>query len=217
MMIQFTNVSVVLNGKTVLDDVSFDVNEGEFVTITGASGTGKTTLLRLLYFDLLPTKGTVQIGLFHSDKIRKREIPQLRKNIGIAFQDIRLLSDRSIFENVAFVMQVTKRKKDFIKERAAQVLTEVGLADRMNSLPDELSGGEQARAVLARALANQPEVLLVDEPTGNLDLQSGIEVLDVLKTINKKDTTIVMVSHNQDIIKQTGGRVLHLKEGKIVV
>ncbi len=216
MNIQLENVGVSFDDKVVLSDLNLEIAEGEFVSLVGESGVGKTTLLRLLYFDLMPTKGKVRVGLYSSESIRRKEIPQLRKMIGIAFQDFKLLHDRNVYDNVAFVMQVTNKKEEVIKERVEQVLTEVGLKDKMQKMPHALSGGEQHRAMLARALANHPEVLLADEPTGNLDLQTGLGILEVLKAINKKDTTVIMVSHNPEIVKQTGGRVLQLKDGKIL-
>ncbi len=215
MHIQLDKVGVSFDEKIILSDVNVEIAEGEFVSLVGESGVGKTTLLRLLYFDLMPTKGIVRVGLYSSESIRRKEIPQLRKMIGIAFQDFKLLHDRSVYDNVAFVMEVTNKKEEVIKERVEEVLTEVGLKDKMHKMPHVLSGGEQQRAMLARALANHPEILLADEPTGNLDLQTGLGILEVLKAINKKDTTVIMVSHNPEIVKQTGGRVLNLKGGKI--
>ncbi|TAK57699.1 MAG: ATP-binding cassette domain-containing protein, partial [Bacteroidetes bacterium] len=159
------------------------------------------------------TVGTVRVGLFSSASIRKKEIPQVRKMLGVAFQDGKLLDDRTIYDNVAFVLEVTKCKKEIIKERTHEVLSLVGLGNKHQKMPQELSGGEQQRAALARAIANQPEVLLVDEPTGNLDLQTGLEILEVLKSINKNETTVIMASHNQEIVNHAGGRVLHLKDG----
>ena len=216
MNIHLENVGVSFDDKAVLSDINLEIAEGEFVSLVGESGVGKTTLLRLLYFDLMPTKGTVRVGLYSSESIRRKEISQLRKMLGIAFQDFKLLHDRNVYDNVAFVMEVTNKKEEVIKERVEQVLTEVGLKDKMQKMPHALSGGEQQRVMLARALANHPEILLADEPTGNLDLQTGLGILEVLKGINKKDTTVVMVSHNPEIVKQTGGRVLQLKDGKIL-
>ncbi|MBI3195011.1 MAG: ATP-binding cassette domain-containing protein [Ignavibacteriae bacterium] len=215
MNIQFEHVSVAFDKHIVLKDINLEIMEGEFVSLTGESGVGKTTFLRLLYFDLLPTDGTVRVGLFSSSSIRKKEIPQLRKMLGISFQDFKLLEDRDVHDNIAFVLEVIRQKKDFIKERVPEVLSLVGLEKKQNAMPHELSGGEQARVMLARAIANQPEILIADEPMGNLDMKTGLEILDVLKTINKNETTVVMASHNMEIVKKAGGRVLQLKDGRL--
>ncbi|MBI5214875.1 MAG: ATP-binding cassette domain-containing protein [Ignavibacteriae bacterium] len=215
MNIQFEHVSVAFDKHIVLKDINLEIKEGEFVSLTGESGVGKTTFLRLLYFDLLPTDGTVRVGLFSSSSIRKKEIPQLRKMLGISFQDFKLLDDRNVYDNIAFVLEVIRQKNDFIKERVPEVLSLVGLENKQNAMPHELSGGELARVMLARAIANQPEVLIADEPTGNLDLKTGLEILEVLKTINKNETTVIMASHNMEIVKKAGGRVLLLKDGRM--
>ncbi len=215
MNIQFEHVSVAFDKHIVLKDIKLEIKEGEFVSLVGESGVGKTTFLRLLYFDLLPTDGTVRVGLFSSSSIRKKEIPQLRKMLGISFQDFKLLEDRNVHDNIAFVLEVVRQKKDFIKERIPEVLSLVGLEKKQHAMPKELSGGEQARVMLARAIANQPEILLADEPMGNLDLKTGMEILEVLKTINKNETTVIMASHNMEIVKQAGGRVLQLKDGRL--
>ncbi len=216
MNIQFEHVSVAFDKHIVLKDINLEIKEGEFVSLTGESGVGKTTFLRLLYFDLLPTDGTVRVGLFSSSSIRKKEIPQLRQMLGISFQDIKLLDDRNVHDNIAFVLEVIRQKKEFIKERVPEVLSLVGLEKKQHAMPHELSGGEQARVMLARAIANQPEVLIADEPTGNLDLKTGLEILEVMKTINKNETTVIMASHNMEIVKKAGGRALQLKDGRLV-
>ncbi|MBI3189275.1 MAG: ATP-binding cassette domain-containing protein [Ignavibacteriales bacterium] len=215
MNIQFEHVSVAFDKQIVLKDIKLEIKEGEFISLVGESGVGKTTFLRLLYFDLLPTDGTVRVGLFSSATIRKREIPQLRKMLGISFQDFKLLEDRNVHDNIAFVLEVVRQKKDFIKERIPEVLSLVGLEKKQHAMPHELSGGEQARVMLARAIANQPEILLADEPMGNLDLKTGMEILEVLKTINKNETTVIMASHNMEIVKKAGARVLQLKDGRL--
>ncbi len=214
-MITLSNVSVSFNYQRVLDNVSLHIKPGEFVSLVGESGVGKTTIFRLIYFDLIPETGTVEIGGYDSSSISKREIPKLRRKLGIVFQDFKLLEDRNVYENVAFALQVTGTKHSEIGNRVLRALADVGLSHKRNNMPNELSGGELQRVVIARAIVNDPVVLLADEPTGNLDPSTSIEILELLQTINKDGTAVMLASHNYDLVKKSGSRVVLLKEGKL--
>jgi cell division transport system ATP-binding protein len=214
-MIDFTNVSVSFDGQHILNDATVHIAPAEFVSLVGETGVGKTSLLRLIYFDLMPNQGTVRVGDYHSSSIKKKEIPFLRRTLGIVFQDYKLLEDRNVYENVAFALQVTGVEHDEISKRVLRVLADVGLSHKRNNMPHELSGGEQQRVVIARALVNNPVVLLADEPTGNLDPATSAEILQLLKDINAKGTAIILATHNYDIVRKSGSRILKLEEGKI--
>lgn len=214
-MIEFRGVSVMFDGEFVLSDVNLRIGKGEFVSLTGESGVGKTTLLRLLYFDLKPTSGEVVVGDYSSLSIRNRDISRVRRMIGIAFQDFKMFDDRSVFENIAFPLYVTGVPRNEINKKVLQALTDVGLSHKRDKMPVALSGGEQQRMVLARALVNDPEILLADEPTGNLDQSTAAEILDVLKAINIRGTAILMASHNLEFVRKSGSRVLQLRGGKV--
>lgn len=214
-MIRFDNVSVSYNGEPILERINLFVNKGEFVSLVGETGVGKTTLLRLIYFDVFPTEGQVTVGIFDSSSIKKSDIPKLRRTLGIVFQDFKLLEDRNVYDNVAFALQVTGAKRAEIGKRVLRVLADVGLSHKRNSMPHELSGGEQQRVVIARAIVNDPMVLLADEPTGNLDPATSTEILDLLKLINSKGTAVILATHNHDLVRKSGSRVLQLKDGRI--
>jgi cell division transport system ATP-binding protein len=214
-VVRFENVSVAYDGQPILERVNLVVNKGEFVSLVGETGVGKTTLLRLIYFDVFPTEGQVTVGIFDSTTIKKRDIPKLRRTLGIVFQDFKLLEDRNVYDNVAFVLQVTGAKRSEIGKRVLRVLADVGLSHKRNSMPYELSGGEQQRVVIARALVNDPMLLLADEPTGNLDPSTSKEILDLLKLINSRGTAVVLATHNHDLVRRSGSRVLELKHGRI--
>ena len=181
--------------------MNFKVNDGEFVFVTGPTGSGKSTLLRLIYMDIFPNRGKVIVGRFDSRKIKKRQIPYLRRRLGIVFQDFKLLDDRNVFENVAFALYVTGAKRKEINRKVLMALTEVGLSHKKNSMPDELSGGEQQRVAIARAIVNEPFLILADEPTGNLDPDTSTEIIELLKRINLRGTSIIMATHNYSIIE----------------
>lgn len=214
-MIDFKGVSVSFNGHSVLNNVSFHIKPAEFVCLVGETGVGKTTLLRLMYFDLIPSAGVVRIGEFGSDSVRKKDIPRLRRSLGIVFQDYKLLEDRNVYENVAFAMEVTGAKRADIGKRVLRVLADVGLSHKRSNMPHELSGGEQQRVVIARALVNDPMILLADEPTGNLDPVASMEILQLLKHINGRGTAIVLATHNYEVVRKSGSRILQMKEGRI--
>lgn len=214
-MIRFDNVTAAFDMQAILRNVNLHVREGEFVSLVGETGVGKTTLLRLIYFDIFPVEGTVIVGRFSSALIKKREIPRVRRAIGIVFQDFKLLEDRNVYDNVAFALQVTGTKHSDIGKRVLKVLADVGLSHKRNGMPHELSGGEQQRVVIARALVNEPMVLLADEPTGNLDPATSMEILQLLKDINARGTAVVLATHNYEIVRKSGSRVLQLTDGTV--
>ena len=203
-------------GKKALDDVTFHINKGEFVFIVGSSGSGKTTLIKLLLKELNPTKGDVTVDGKQYSKLKRKEVPMLRRKIGVVFQDFRLLKDRTVFEIVAFAQQVLEKSMKEIRREVPAMLTMVGLADQYKQYPRELSGGEQQRVAIARAMVNQPDIILADEPTGDLDPKNSEEIMTLLDEINKKGTTVVVVTHNKEIVDYMQKRVIRLKKGKIV-
>jgi cell division transport system ATP-binding protein len=214
-MIRFTNVTLAFDRHTVLDDVSFEVRPGEFVFLVGQTGSGKSTILRLMYMDLIPTRGVVTVGKYNSSLITKPEQPYLRRTLGIVFQDFRLLEDRDVFDNVAFTLHVTGTPAKDIKKRVLRALADVGLSHHRHKHAHELSGGEQQRLVISRALVNNPSFLLADEPTGNLDPLTSREILQLLKDINTRGTAVIMATHNYDLIRKSNERVLQVREGKV--
>ena len=204
-------------GKTdVLADVSFEIREHDFIGLIGASGSGKTTLIKLLLKEMNPTSGEISVDDKQYSKLKRKEIPMLRRKIGVVFQNFRLLKDRTVFENVAFAQQVIEKPMREIRREVPATLTMVGLADRYKQFPKELSGGEQQRVALARAIVNQPEIILADEPTGNLDPKNSMEIMRLLEDINRRGTTVVVVTHNKDIVNLMQKRVITLKKGKII-
>lgn len=203
-------------GTKALDDVTFHINKGEFVFVVGSSGSGKTTLIKLLLKEMNPTSGEISVDDKQYSKLKRKEIPMLRRRIGVVFQNFRLLKDRTVFENVAFAQQVIEKPMREIRREVPATLTMVGLADRYKQFPKELSGGEQQRVALARAIVNQPEIILADEPTGNLDPKNSMEIMRLLEDINRRGTTVVVVTHNKDIVNLMQKRVITLKKGKII-
>ena len=214
-MIRVNDVSVSFGNVPVLERVSLRIAPGEFVCLVGRTGSGKTTLLRLLYFDLAPGSGEVVVNGTSSLLARRRDVPALRRKIGIVFQDFKLLEERSVYDNVAFALLVTGTPRAEIGRRVLRVLADVGLSHKRNSMPGELSGGEQQRVVIARALVNNPVVLLADEPTGNLDAVTATEILQILKLINAEGTAVLLATHNEGLVRQSGGRVLTLAGGRL--
>lgn len=203
-------------GIPALNDVSLDIEEGEFVFIVGDSGSGKSTLIKLLLKELEPTEGTITINNKKLNKIKRRQIPKFRRNIGVVFQDFRLLKDRNIYDNVAFAQKVIGESNRSIKKNVPSMLSMVGLAAKYRSYPRQLSGGEQQRVAIARALINEPKILLADEPTGNLDNHNAWEIMKLLEEINSRGTTVVVVTHNLEIVKAMNKRVITMKKGVVV-
>ncbi len=203
-------------GIKALDDVTFRINKGEFVFVVGSSGSGKTTLIKLLLKEIKPTEGEITVDDKKYSKLKRKEIPMLRRKIGVVFQNFRLLKDRTVFENVAFAQQVVERPMKEIRRQVPATLTMVGLADKYKQFPRELSGGEQQRVALARAIVNQPDIILADEPTGNLDPKNSLEIMRLLEEINQRGTTVVVVTHNKEIVNLMQKRVITLKKGRIV-
>lgn len=214
-VIAFDNVTVSYNHRVVLDRIDFSLGNGEFVYLIGQTGAGKSSFLRLIYRDLLPNEGSVQVAGMDVTNLPDKKVPLLRRRLGIVFQDFQLLPDRTVYENVAFALQVTGEKKSYIKQRALEVLGMVGLSHKRKSMPDDLSGGEQQRVVIARALANEPRIMLADEPTGNLDPGASAEIMDLLKQINNRGMAVLMVTHDYDTVKQYPFKTLKLDNGKI--
>ena len=203
-------------GIPALNDVSLDIEEGEFVFIVGDSGSGKSTLIKLLLKELEPTEGTITINNKKLNKIKRRQIPKFRRNIGVVFQDFRLLKDRNIYDNVAFAQKVIGESNRSIKKNVPSMLSMVGLAAKYRSYPRQLSGGEQQRVAIARALINEPKILLADEPTGNLDNHNAWEIMKLREEINSRGTTVVVVTHNLEIVKAMNKRVITMKKGVVV-
>ena len=216
-MIQFSRVSKEYpRTGLALDDVSFQVAKGEFVFLTGASGAGKSTILKLVFMEERPTSGEVRVSDMNSLEMRSSEIAKLRRKLGIVFQDFRLLEDRSAEANVAFALEVTGAPRSTIPGRVSRLLTQVGLASKAMSLPQELSGGEQQRVAIARALVNDPLVLIADEPTGNLDDRATRGIFQLLREINAAGTAVLMATHDLELIRRTDYRVIELADGRIV-
>ncbi|MCK4295213.1 MAG: cell division ATP-binding protein FtsE [Candidatus Marinimicrobia bacterium] len=216
-MISFINVNCTFGKKAGVKNINFSVNGGEFIFLTGPSGAGKSTILRLIYMDLFPEKGKVIIRNYNSNNIRDREIPYLRRKVGMVFQDFRLLPDRNVYQNVALSLYVSHYKTSEIKKRVYGVLNQVGLGHRVHYRPSELSGGEQQRVAIARALVKEPVVILADEPTGNLDPRVSIDLMSLLNKINKKGTAIIVATHNYSLIQRIpGARLIQIDEGEIV-
>ena len=203
-------------GIPALNDVSLNIEEGEFVFVVGDSGSGKSTLIKLLLKELEPTEGTITINGRKLNKIRRRQIPKFRRNIGVVFQDFRLLKDRNIYDNVAFAQKVIGESNRSIKKNVPKLLSMVGLAAKYRSYPRQLSGGEQQRVAIARALINKPKILLADEPTGNLDANNAWEIMKLMEEINEQGTTVVVVTHNLEIVKAMNKRVITMQKGVVI-
>jgi cell division transport system ATP-binding protein len=215
-MIKLNNVSKIYPGNVVgVKDVYLEVKGGEFVCIVGESGSGKTTLAKLLIAEERPTAGEIEIGGWDITEIKQREIPQLRRQIGVVFQDFKLLKEKTVFENVAFALQVAGSSHKRIKEIVPQVLDVVGLARLHDRYPRQLSGGEAQRVVVARALVHRPKIIVADEPTGNLDTLNSKEIIEILKQINNFGTTVLLVTHNREIVNNLKKRVITLHHGQI--
>jgi cell division ATP-binding protein FtsE len=204
------------NGVAALIDVDVEVEKGEFVFVVGQSGSGKSTMIRLLIREEDATKGSIYVGGKNLAKMSSWDVPKLRRNVGTVFQDFRLLQDKTVFENVAFALEVIGKAKHIIDQRVPEILEYVGLGDKLNSYPDELSGGEQQRVSIARACVNRPLVLLADEPTGNLDPNTSVDIMRLLDKVNRIGTTVVMATHDQAIVDAMRKRVIELDKGHVI-
>ena len=216
-MIELRNVSKTYpNGTQAVRGVSLHIKPGEFVSLVGKSGTGKTTLVKMLVAEEQPTEGKIILGGWDITRIKRTHIPLLRRQIGVVFQDFKLLEKKTVFENVAFALEVAGYYKKQINEIVSQILKLVSLYDKQDVFPDELSGGQQQRVSIARALAHRPKILIADEPTGNLDSVNTREIIDLLEKINKFKTTVVLVTHNREVVNSLKKRVVGIEEGQIV-
>ncbi|MEA1881840.1 MAG: ATP-binding cassette domain-containing protein [Candidatus Marinimicrobia bacterium] len=214
-MIQLDNVSYSYGKGGGVSNVNLSIADDEFAFLIGPTGSGKTTIMRLVYMELMPQVGKVVVDKFHSDKIKQRKIPYLRRKIGMVFQDYHLLNDRNLFENTALPLHVVGRDQEEIVDRVTESLEEVGLDGKEDHFPQELSGGEQQRACVARALVKDPDIILADEPTGNLDPVTSFELIKLLEEINREGTTILMASHNYNLIKGRGHRIIEIENGSV--
>lgn len=203
------------NGSTALQGVSVKIDKGEFVYVVGPSGAGKSTFIKLMYREEKPTKGKIFLNGFSVEKMKEKQIPRLRRSIGVVFQDFKLLPRLTVYENVAFAMEVIETPKRNIKPRVMEVLELVKLKHKVRSFPDQLSGGEQQRVALARALVNNPSIVIADEPTGNLDPDTSWEIMDIFEQINTRGTTVVMATHNREIVDTMRKRVIAIENGRI--
>ena len=216
-MIELKNVTKEYSkGHAALNGVSVKIEKGEFVFIVGDSGSGKSTLIRLIMKELDPTEGTIIVNGQNLNRMKHRNIAKYRRGLGVVFQDFRLLNDRNVYENIAFALRVTETPSRVIKRKVPAALSLVGLAQKYKSNPKELSGGEQQRVAIARAIVNEPAILLADEPTGNLDPTNSWEIMSLLKEANDRGTTVLVVTHNQEIVNEMNERVITMKQGVIV-
>ena len=215
-MILFKNVSVKYGNNTVLKDVNLRIDEGEFVFIVGKSGAGKTTLFKLLTREITQTSGVIKVFNENINYLRNREIPYYRRKLGIIFQDFKLLSDRNVFQNIAFAQEVIGASTFNIKKRVNKILNLVGIRQKANKMPNELSGGEKQKVAIARAIINKPKLVLADEPTGNLDEISTNEIMDLLETINQNGTTVVCITHDVHLVDRMDKRVIRIDDGNLI-
>ena len=215
-MITFDHVTKKYRTNIGLDDVSVHINKGDFVFLVGPSGAGKSTFIKLILKEINADEGTIKVGDYEVTSLSNREVPMFRRKVGTVFQDFRLLPKKTVFENVAFAMEVLHKSPRQIRKQVPQILSLVGISDKAHKYPEELSAGEQQRVAIARAIVNKPAVLIADEPTGNLDPNTAWEIMDLLDQINLRGTTIVMVTHAKDIVDKMKKRVIAIERGRIV-
>ncbi|PEY38931.1 cell division ATP-binding protein FtsE [Bacillus cereus] len=216
-MIKMTNVyKEYPNGMKAIDGLTVNIKQGEFVYVVGPSGAGKSTFIKMMYREEKPTTGSINVNGLVIETLAERDVPYFRRQLGVIFQDFKLLPKLTVYENVAFALEVIEEEPDAIRERVTEVLGLVGLDDRADALPNELSGGEQQRVAIARAIVNKPKVVIADEPTGNLDIDTALDIMSIFKRINERGTTIVMATHNADIVNTIRHRVIAIEGGKIV-
>lgn len=217
-MVQMNNVTMVYDNSDVaaLDNFSLTINEGEFAFLVGPSGSGKTTIIKLLTGEIMASEGEVIVNGFNMNKLKRRKMPQMRRTLGVIFQDFRLIENKSVYDNVAFAMRVIGAPEREIKKRVPYVLELVGLENKGRRLPNELSGGEQQRVAIARALVNNPSMIIADEPTGNLDPARSLEIMMLLERINALGTTVMVVTHEKELVNRFTKRVVAINEGKVI-
>ncbi len=216
-LVELKNVSVTYStGVDALNNVSLKINDGEFAFVVGSSGAGKSTLIKLILKEIDATSGTVLVNDYNLSTLKRRSIPEFRRTIGFVFQDFRLIPSMTVYENIAFVLRVIDAPRKYIRKRVPYVISLVGLQEKSNSYPNQLSGGEQQRVAIARALVNDPQLIIADEPTGNIDPELSYEIVDLLKGINDCGTTILMVTHEHDLVRHFGGRIININSGEIV-
>ena len=213
-MLSLSNVDYNFPGQTIFSDLNLNVEKGEFIFLIGKSGAGKSTLLQLIYFNLIPFSGEIQFDNFNSKTVKPKDLPKLRKKLGIIFQDFKLLNDRNIYENLSFILESVNTPRNEIKRKVTSALTDVGLSHRRFSLPKELSGGERQRVAIARSIINDPILILADEPTGNLDPATSHEIVDLLLKINSRGTAIIFATHNYEIVKKYQQKIIKIENGK---
>ena len=215
-MVELQNVRIKYHTGDGINNITLHIGPGEFVFLVGPSGAGKSTVLKSIYMDEFPEKGQVVVGEYNSLYLKAKDIPFLRRRLGVVFQDFKLLHDRDVFENVAFVLHVMGKRNKEIKRKVLRSLADVGISHKARKMPLELSGGEQQRVAIARAIVNEPYILLADEPTGNLDPETASGIMDVLERINARGTSILMATHNYDMVKKYRGRIIQIKNGEII-
>ncbi len=216
-MVELKNVSYTYpTGQHALDHVNLTINDGEFAFVVGTSGAGKSTLIKLLLRELTATEGEVRVNGYNLNKLKQRKIPDLRRTIGVVFQDFRLIPNLTVYDNVAFALRAIDAPTKYIRSRVPYVISLVGLASKAKSYPDDLSGGEQQRVALARALVNDPQLIIADEPTGNVDPARSYEIVELLRGINACGTTVLMVTHQHDLVRYFGGRIININTGSVI-
>jgi len=215
-MLSIQNISFNYDNQILFDNANLELGAGEFAFLIGKSGSGKTSLLQMIYMNLLPQSGSIIVGNFNSQTIKKSELHLLRRKIGIVFQDFKLLTDRNVFENLSFVLEVIATPKKEIKKKVNAALNEVGLSLKRLNNPEKLSGGEKQRVAIARAILNDPLIILADEPTGNLDPETSGEILDLLQKINKRGTAVLFATHNYDMVRKGNTRIFKIEDKKIL-
>ncbi len=216
-MVELKNVSVTYSsGVDALNNVSLRINDGDFAFVVGSSGAGKSTMIKLLLKEIDATSGVVTVNGYNLNKLKRRKIPEFRRTLGFVFQDFRLIPSMTVYDNIAFVLRVIDAPIKYIRKRVPYVISLVGLQAKTNSYPDELSGGEKQRVAIARALVNDPKLIIADEPTGNIDPELSYEIVELLKSINDQGTTILMVTHEHDLVRHFGGRIINITSGEIV-
>ncbi|MFQ5601809.1 MAG: cell division ATP-binding protein FtsE [bacterium] len=213
-MVKLHNLKMRYKSGDGLDGVNFEIQNGEFVFLVGPTGAGKSTVLKIIYMDEFPDEGYIVVDNYNSLYVTENDIPYLRRKLGIVFQDFKLLEDRDVFENVAFALRVTNARQKDIKKKTFRALADVGLSLKSRKMPSELSGGEQQRVAIARAIVNEPLILLADEPTGNLDPKTTVEIMHILNKVNARGTAILMATHNYELVNRTAKRVVSIKNGR---